>query len=60
MGEKDHDREREYSPNPDFNGPKRVSLEAQKVASFEHHKNAGSLGTYYDLYPEDRPVERER
>ena len=61
MGEKDHDREREYSPNPDFNRPKpRETPAAQRAADYEYHRINGTLGTYYLMYPWERPVERER
>jgi hypothetical protein len=52
------DRKQDDSPNPDFNRPlPREHPDATKVRLFRWHQARGSLGTYYDLYPEDRPAQ---
>jgi hypothetical protein len=42
------------SPNPPqiIGAPQRQS---SKMELYEYHKNAGTLGLFYDLYPELRP-----
>jgi hypothetical protein len=59
MGEKDHDREREYSPNPEYNEPIREHPEAERARLYRQHRIAGSLDTYYQMYPLDRPPSRD-
>lgn len=58
MGEKDHDREREYSPNPDFNRPVREHPEATRARLYDYHRRSGTLEMYYEMYPSDRPHAR--
>ena len=55
MGEKDYDREREYSPNPDFNEPIREHPDTARALDYAYHKAAGSLGDYYAAYPAECP-----
>jgi hypothetical protein len=46
------------SPNPDFNRPLPPEHpDARKARLHAWHSACGSLGTYYDLYPEDRPAQ---
>jgi hypothetical protein len=47
------------SPNPPqiIGKPERQS---SKMELYEYHKKNGSLGAFYDLYPESRPREAER
>ena len=59
MGEKDRDRERDYSPNPPFNEPIREHPEAERARLYRQHKAAGTLGTYFMMYPLDRPPGRD-
>lgn len=47
------------SPNPPYNEPIREHPEAERMRLFDYHRRAGTLGTYYDLYPLDRPPVRE-
>jgi hypothetical protein len=56
VGDKDHDRENEYSPNPEFN--RRIPPEhpeAERARLYRQHRAAGSLETYFAMYPLDRP-----
>jgi hypothetical protein len=47
--------EDDYSPNPDFNRPSPAeSAAAAKGRLFQWHSARGTMGIYYDLYPEDR------
>jgi hypothetical protein len=55
MGARDKDREKEYSPNPDFNRPINEHPEATRARLHDYHRRAGTLGTYYEMYPDDRP-----
>lgn len=61
MGEKDHDRDKEYSPNPPFaiGIPDNEHPDATRARLYDYHKRAGSLGTFYEMYPRDM-VENER
>ena len=53
-------KEDDDSPNPDFNRPSPPqSAAAEKRRLFQWHSARGSMGTYYDLFPEDRPPKRE-
>ena len=47
------------SPNPPqiIGAPERQS---SKMELYEYHKNNGSLGRFYDLYPDSRPLRVER
>jgi hypothetical protein len=55
MGEKDHDREREYSPNPPhvIGRPANEDPDAVRAELYQYHKRAGSLGAFYAMYPRD-------
>ena len=51
------DKEPESQNPPQVIGaPERKS---SKMELYEYHKNNGSLGAFYDLYPESRPREPE-
>lgn len=50
-------REEKPSVNPEYNRPVREDDEELSAWLFRHHKAAGSLETYYDLYPQKRPPE---
>jgi hypothetical protein len=61
-GEKEREEELEFekSPNPRPFKPNRPEHPAvTKARLFRLHSARGSMGTYYDLYPEDRLPERE-
>jgi hypothetical protein len=45
------------NPPPIIGKPERGS---SKMELYEYHKNNGSLAAFYDLYPESRPLERDR
>lgn len=61
MGAKDTDRDKEYSPNPDFNRPKpRETLAAQIAADREWCIANGTPEMLYGWYPWLRPPERKR
>ena len=47
------------SPNPPLviGSPHRQST---KLELYEYHKNAGTLGLFYDMYPDLRPKQPER
>jgi hypothetical protein len=61
MGEKDKDREKEYSPNPDFNRPKPRETPAEQMAADREWCIAnGTPEMFYSWYPWARPPERER
>jgi len=50
------------SENPEHNShliPPEEKEEMEKAQLYDHHKRAGSLGLFYDMYPRDRPVEWE-
>jgi hypothetical protein len=48
-------RKEDDSPNPDFNRPHPPEHPAvAKARLFQWHFARGSMGIYYDLYPEDR------
>jgi hypothetical protein len=61
-GEREREEELEFenSPNPK---PFRPDLpehpDARKARLFRWHYARGSMGIYYDLYPEDRPAAPE-
>jgi hypothetical protein len=49
-------KEEDDSPNPDFNRPSPPEHpDARKARLFAWHSARGSMGMYYDLYPEDCP-----
>ena len=54
-------RERELPADHDPFGPRdpgghhREHPEAERARLYDYHRRAGSLGTYYDMYPTDRP-----
>jgi hypothetical protein len=62
MGAKDKDRERDYSPNPDFNRPRwrKESLGEQMAADSAWCKAAGTPEMMYELYPFTRPPEPQK
>ena len=59
MGDMDKDHEAE-SPNPPFNEPIREHPEAERARLHDYHRRAGTMETYYMMYPLDRPPSRER
>lgn len=60
MSGKDHDWQRQDSPNPDFAiGKPGEHPEVTRGRLYEHHKRAGSLETFYELYPRRGEWERE-
>jgi hypothetical protein len=59
-GGTERDDEFEQSPNPELFKPHPAEHPAAaKARLFAWHYARGSMGTYYDLYPEDRPAEAE-
>jgi hypothetical protein len=61
-GEKERDEELEFekSPNPKPFSPNPAEHPAAaKARLFRWHYGRGTMGTYYDLFPEDRPAEPE-
>jgi hypothetical protein len=62
MGEKDGDREKDYSPNPPFviGWGNAEHPDAEKARLHDHHKRAGTMETFYEMYPLDRPPSRDR
>ena len=56
----DKDRDEEYSPNPPFNEPIRETPDEERARLYRQHREAGTLGTYFDLYPLDRPPGHDR
>jgi hypothetical protein len=54
-------RKRDDSPNPDFNrpAPPEDHPDARKARLFRWHSLQGTMGIYYELFPEDRPAEPE-
>lgn len=48
-------RDMEDSPNPDFNRPIHENPAEVQAKLHAYHKEAGTLGDYYDMYPGDRP-----
>jgi hypothetical protein len=60
--EKDIEEELEFdkSPNPKpFRPDPPEHPAARKARLFQWHYAKGTMGMYYDMYPEDRPPERE-
>ena len=60
MDEDEQDRDRDYSPNPPYNEPIREHPEAERARLYRQHRAAGTLGTYFMMYPLDRPPGRDR
>jgi len=61
MGEKDKDREREYSPNPDYvRSAPREHPDAERSRLYQYHRAAGTMELYFEMYPLDRPPSRDR
>jgi hypothetical protein len=53
-------RNEDDSPNPDFNRPSPAEQPAvAKARLFQWHYARGTMGIYYDLYPEDCPAAPE-
>ena len=55
----DEDRDEKPSVNPEHNKPIHERPEARRTRLFRHHKAAGSVDLYYDLYASERPPEPE-
>ncbi len=58
------EHEEDASPNPPYQSI-REQLEAERARLYDYHRRAGTMGTYYDMYPLDRLLftpepERER
>jgi hypothetical protein len=61
-GEQERDGEGAYdqSPNPrPFKPSPAEHPDVAKARLFQWHYARGTMGIYYDLYPEDRPAELE-
>jgi hypothetical protein len=56
----DKDRDEDTSPNPPFIEPNYEHPEAERTRLYRQHRAAGTLGTYFDLYPLDRPPGHDR
>jgi hypothetical protein len=58
--ERDDELEHEQSPNPKpFKPSPPEDPDVTKARLFAWHQARGTMGLYYDLYPEDRPAESE-
>ena len=44
---------------PAIGAPDREKPEAVKARLYQEHRVRGTLGTFYDLYPDERPRARE-
>jgi hypothetical protein len=47
------------SANPEHNRPIREDQEALRARLFMWHQARGTLGLFYELYPDQRPIEQE-
>lgn len=54
------DQEQDNSPNPPLNEPIRETRDQERMRLYRQHRDAGTLETYFDLYPLDRPPGRDR
>jgi hypothetical protein len=43
------------SPNPDFNRPINKDPDQVRAECYDHHRRAGTLGTFYLAYPGSAP-----
>jgi hypothetical protein len=63
MTDKDRDWHRQYSPNPEFviGQPDNESPEAMRGRLYDHHKRAGTLALFFEMFPRDaHDLDRER
>ena len=63
MAKNEKDWHEQYSPNPDhvIGKPDNEHPDAARARLYDHHKRAGTLATFFEMYPRDSfDLDRER